>query len=136
MRKRRLSANAPSIEASLRSKATPPIVICGKPSLSVFCGSASPIPRVCVQKTHAGKGKEKKDSESNNCANAGNARAKASALLMALVLCMGMTPHAAWAEETGETGGSSAPRAVEQPTVTLTIVNGFGRPVRRSQGRR
>lgn len=26
------------------------IVICGKPSLSVFCGSASPIPRVCVQK--------------------------------------------------------------------------------------
>ena len=126
MRKRRLSANAPSIEASLRSKATPPIVICGKPSLSVFCGSASPIPRVCVQKTHAGKGKEKKDSESNNCANAGNARAKANALLMALVLCMGMTPHAAWAEETGETGGSSAPRAVEQPTVTLTIVNGFG----------
>lgn len=35
-------------------------------------------------------------------------------------------PHAAWAEETGETGGSSAPQAVEQPTVTLTIVNGFG----------
>lgn len=51
---------------------------------------------------------------------------KAIALLMALVLCMGMTPHAAWAEETGETGGSSAPQAVEQPTVTLTIVNGFG----------
>lgn len=51
---------------------------------------------------------------------------KAIALLMALVLCMGMTPHAAWAEETRETGGSSAPQAVEQPTVTLTIVNGFG----------
>lgn len=51
---------------------------------------------------------------------------KAIALLMALVLCMGLTPHAAWAEETGETGGSSAPQAVEQPTVTLTIVNGFG----------
>ena len=45
---------------------------------------------------------------------------------MALVLCMGLTPHAAWAEETGETGGSGAPQAVEQPTVTLTIVNGFG----------
>ncbi|WP_418866814.1 hypothetical protein [Senegalimassilia anaerobia] len=39
---------------------------------------------------------------------------------------MGLTPHAAWAEETGETGGSSPPQAVEQPTVTLTIVNGFG----------
>lgn len=51
---------------------------------------------------------------------------KAIALLMALVLCMGLTPHAAWAEEAGETGGSSAPQAVEQPTVTLTIVNGFG----------
>lgn len=51
---------------------------------------------------------------------------KAITLLMALVLCMGLTPHAAWAEETGETGGSSAPQAVEQPTVTLTIVNGFG----------
>lgn len=51
---------------------------------------------------------------------------KAIALLMALVLCMGLTPHAAWAEETGETGGSSAPQAVEQPTVTPTIVNGFG----------
>lgn len=51
---------------------------------------------------------------------------KAIALLMALVLYMGLTPHAAWAEETGETGGSSAPQAVEQPTVTLTIVNGFG----------
>lgn len=51
---------------------------------------------------------------------------KAIALLMALVLCMGLTPHAAWAEETGETGGSGAPQAVEQPTVTLTIVNGFG----------
>lgn len=51
---------------------------------------------------------------------------KAIALLMALVLCMGMIPHAAWAAETGETGGSSPPQAVEQPTVTLTIVNGFG----------
>lgn len=51
---------------------------------------------------------------------------KAIALLMALVLCMGLTPHAAWAAETGETGGSSAPQAVEQPTVTLIIVNGFG----------
>ena len=51
---------------------------------------------------------------------------KAIALLMALVLCMGLTPHAAWAEETGETGGSGAPQAVEQPTVTLAIVNGFG----------
>ena len=51
---------------------------------------------------------------------------KAIALLMALVLCMGLTPHAAWAEEAGETGGSSAPQAVEQPTVTLTIVNSFG----------
>lgn len=45
---------------------------------------------------------------------------------MALVLCMGMTPHAAWAEETGETGGSSTSQGAEQPTVTLTIVNGFG----------
>lgn len=43
---------------------------------------------------------------------------------MALVLCMGLTPRAAWAEETGETGGSSASQAVEQPTVTLTIVKG------------
>ena len=51
---------------------------------------------------------------------------KAIALLMALVLCMGMTPHAAWAEETGETGGSSTSQGAEQPTVTLTIVNGFG----------
>lgn len=51
---------------------------------------------------------------------------KVIALLMALVLCMGLTPHAAWAEGTGETGGSSPPQAVEQPTVTLTIVNGFG----------
>lgn len=50
---------------------------------------------------------------------------KAIALLMALVLAWG-DPHAAWAEEAGETGGSSAPQAVEQPTVTLTIVNGFG----------
>lgn len=51
---------------------------------------------------------------------------KAIALLMALVLCMGLTPHAAWAEETGETGDSVAAQAAEQPTVTLTIVNGFG----------
>lgn len=43
---------------------------------------------------------------------------------MALVLCMGMTPHAAWAEETGETGGSSTSQGAEQPTVTLTIVKG------------
>ena len=50
---------------------------------------------------------------------------KAIALLMALVLCMGLTPHAAWAEETGETGDSSASQVAEQPTVTLTIVKGI-----------
>lgn len=79
-----------------------------------------------MQKTHAGKGKEKKDSESNNCANAGNARAKSERAAHGARPLHGDDPHAAWAEETGETGGSSAPQAVEQPTVTLTIVNGFG----------
>lgn len=56
---------------------------------------------------------------------------KAIALLMALVLCMGLTPHAAWAEETGETGGFSASQAVEQPTVTLIIVKASIIPARK-----
>ena len=43
---------------------------------------------------------------------------------MALVLCMGLTPHAAWAEETGEGSGSNESQATEQSTVTLTIVKG------------
>ena len=50
---------------------------------------------------------------------------KAIALLMAFALCMGLTPHAAWAEETGETGGPSASQTAEQPTATLTIVKGI-----------
>ena len=51
---------------------------------------------------------------------------KAIALFMALVLCMGLTPHAAWADEAGEGSGSNASQATEQPTVTLTIVKGIG----------
>lgn len=105
MRKRRLSANAPSIEALLRSKATPPDRYLRQTFAVCLLREREPNPACLRAKTHA---------------------QKANALLMALVLCMGMTPHAAWAEETGETGGSSAPQAVEQPTVTLTIVNGFG----------
>ncbi len=105
MRKRRLSANAPSIEALLRSKATPPDRYLRQTFAVCLLREREPNPARLRAKTHA---------------------QKAIALLMALVLCMGMTPHAAWAEETGETGGSSAPQAVEQPTVTLTIVNGFG----------
>lgn len=105
MRKRRLSANVPSIEALLRSKATPPDC-CRRHTFAVcLLREREPNPAHPRAKTLA---------------------QKAIALLMALVLCMGLTPHAAWAEETGETGGSSAPQAVEQPTVTLTIVNGFG----------
>ena len=49
---------------------------------------------------------------------------KAIALLMALVLCMGLTPHAAWAEETGEAGDPSTSQGTEQLTATLTIVKG------------
>lgn len=105
MRKRRLSANAPSIEALLRSKATPPDRYLRQTFAVCLLREREPNPARLRAKTHA---------------------QKAIALLMALVLCMGLTPHAAWAEETGETGGSSPPQAVEQPTVTLTIVNGFG----------
>ena len=36
------------------------IVVGGKPSLSVFCGSASPIPRVCVQKRTREKERRRK----------------------------------------------------------------------------
>lgn len=76
MRKRRLSANAPSIEALLRSKATPPDC-CRRQTFAVcLLREREPNPARLRAKTHAGKGKEKKDSESNNCANAGNARAK------------------------------------------------------------
>ena len=49
---------------------------------------------------------------------------KAIALLMALVLCMGLTPHAAWAEETGGAGDPSTSQGTEQLTATLTIVKG------------
>lgn len=105
MRKRRLSANAPSIEALLRSKATPPDRYLRQTFAVCLLREREPNPARLRAKTHA---------------------QKAIALLMALVLCMGLTPHAAWAEETGETGGSSPPQAAEQPTVTLTIVNGFG----------
>ena len=105
MRKRRLSANAPSIEALLRSKATPPDRYLRQTFAVCLMREREPNPARLRAKTHA---------------------QKAIALLMALVLCMGLTPHAAWAEETGETGGSSPPQAAEQPTVTLAIVNGFG----------
>lgn len=105
MRKRRLSANAPSIEALLRSKATPPDRYLRQTFAVCLLREREPNPARLRAKTHA---------------------QKAIALLMALVLCMGLTPHAAWAEETGETGGSSPPQAAEQPTVTLTIANGFG----------
>ena len=43
---------------------------------------------------------------------------KAIALLMALVLCMGLTPHAAWAEEAGE-GSEQA----DTFSVVLTVVD-------------
>lgn len=49
---------------------------------------------------------------------------KAIALLMALVLCMGLTPHAAWADDAAAGTGEEAGQATEQPTVTLTIVKG------------
>lgn len=126
MRKRRLSANAPSIEALLRSKATPPDRYLRQTFAVCLLREREPNPAHLRAKTHAGKGKEKKDSESNNCANAGNARAKSDRAAHGARPLHGADPHAAWAEETGETGGSSAPQAVEQPTVTLTIVNGFG----------
>ena len=76
MRKRRLSANAPSIEALLRSKATPPDRYLRQTFAVCLLREREPNPARLRAKTHAGKGKEKKDSESNNCANAGNARAK------------------------------------------------------------
>ena len=76
MRKRRLSANAPSIEALLRSKATPPDRYLRQTFAVCLLREREPNPAHLRAKTHAGKGKEKKDSESNNCANAGNARAK------------------------------------------------------------
>lgn len=126
MRKRRLSANAPSIEALLRSKATPPDRYLWQTFAVCLLREREPNPAHLRAKTHAGKGKEKKDSESNNCANAGNTRAKSDHAAHGARPLHGADPHAAWAEETGETGGSSAPQAVEQPTVTLTIVNGFG----------
>lgn len=125
MRKRRLSANAPSIEALLRSKATPPDC-CRRQTFAVcLLREREPNPARLRAKTHAGKGKEKKDSESNNCANAGNARAKSDRAAHGARPLHGADPHAAWAEETGETGGSSASQAVDQPTVTLTIVKGI-----------
>lgn len=49
---------------------------------------------------------------------------KAIALLMALVLCIGLTPHAAWADDAAAGTGEEAGQATEQPTVTLTIVKG------------
>lgn len=76
MRKRRLSANAPSIETLLRSKATPPDRYLRQTFAVCLLREREPNPARLRAKTHAGKGKEKKDSESNNCANAGNARAK------------------------------------------------------------
>ena len=76
LRKRRLSANAPSIEALLRSKATPPDRYLRQTFAVCLLREREPNPAHLRAKTHAGKGKEKKDSESNNCANAGNARAK------------------------------------------------------------
>lgn len=126
MRKRRLSANAPSIEALLHSKATPPDRCLRQTFAVCLLREREPNPARLRAKTHAGKGKEKKDSESNNCANAGSTRAKSDRAAHGARPLHGADPHAAWAEETGETGGSSAPQAVEQPTVTLTIVNGFG----------
>ena len=76
MRKRRLSANAPSTEALLRSKATPSDH-CRRQIFAVcLLREREPNPARPRAKVHVGKGKEKKDSESNNCANASNARAK------------------------------------------------------------
>lgn len=126
MRKRRLSANAPSIEALLRSKATPPDRYLRQTFAVCLLREREPNPRVCVQKRTREKERRRKTVKATTAQMPATLAQKAIALLMALVLCMGMTPHAAWAEETGETGGSSAPQAVEQPTVTLTIVNGFG----------
>lgn len=126
MRKRRLSANAPSIEALLRSKATPPDRYLRQTFAVCLLREREPNPRVCVQKRTREKERRRKTVKATTAQMPATLAQKAIALLMALVLCIGMTPHAAWAEETGETGGSSAPQAVEQPTVTLTIVNGFG----------
>ena len=50
---------------------------------------------------------------------------KAIVLLMALVLCMGLTPHAAWADDAAAGTGEETGQATEQPTVTLTIVKGI-----------
>ena len=50
---------------------------------------------------------------------------KAIALLMAPVLCMGLTPHAAWADDAAAGTGEETGQATEQPTVTLTIVKGI-----------
>ena len=76
MRKRRLSANAPSTEALLRSRATPPDC-CRRQTFAVcLLREREPNPARPRAKVHVEKGKEKKDSESNNRANAGNACAK------------------------------------------------------------
>lgn len=71
MRKRRLSANAPSIEALLRSKATPPDRYLRQTFAVCLLREREPNPARLRAKTHA---------------------QKAIALLMALVLCMGLTP--------------------------------------------
>lgn len=71
MRKRRLSANTPSIEALLRSKATPPDRYLRQTFAVCLLREREPNPARLRAKTLA---------------------QKAIALLMALVLCMGLTP--------------------------------------------
>lgn len=44
---------------------------------------------------------------------------------MALVLCMGLTPHAAWADDAAAGTGEETGQATQQPAVTLTIVKGI-----------
>ena len=68
------------------------IVVGGKPSLSVFCGSASPIPRVCVQKRTREKERRRKTAKATTAQMPATLAQKAIALLVALVLCMGLTP--------------------------------------------
>lgn len=118
MRKRRLSANAPSIEALLRSKATPPDRYLWQTFAVCLLREREPNPAHLRAKTHAGKGKEKKDSESNNCANAGNTRAKSDHAAHGARPLHGADPHAAWAEETGE-GSEQA----DTFSVVLTVVD-------------
>lgn len=80
--------------------------------------------KTCARRMHAGETERRRKTVNNSTAQTTTYAQKAIALLMALVLCMGLTPHAAWADDAAAGTGEETGQATEQPTVTLTIVKG------------